>query len=264
MSSPRLDVQITDVNGGLSVSEIVSAQGDVVLEVDSGVRVDVDARIRADDVVSIRATTSEGSVIDLLGDIEGEKVLKLTSDRLTGLGMGNNEPTKGIDYREMDLVNVALGSDQDTFTVESITTETIINTGSGDDTLIVGNDHRGVQNRLLVQGGAGLNNQLILTTTEGSDITLDREGESRGLIIIQRLDNPIELEQFAQMTINQSAEQDRFTILDTSTKVTHTAGAGDDVIQVHDTSHEVQINPGAGRRQHRHGSGGRMDTSEQW
>jgi Ca2+-binding RTX toxin-like protein len=78
--------------------------------------------------------------VDDSGD-EEDNVGVLTQDRLTGLGMGSVDqtvvnPDLGIEYHELELLNIKLGSGDDEFSiVNTHEGETNLDLGSGNDTL---------------------------------------------------------------------------------------------------------------------------------
>ena len=108
----------------------------------------------------------------------------LTATRLTGLGMGGDDPTvdpaasKGIEYSGIELLTISLGSGADRFTILSThSNRTIVNAGSGADRVAV----RSVSGPTAVNGGDGSDTFYV-----GSDATLgatpDADTNANGVV----------------------------------------------------------------------------------
>ena len=112
--------------------------------------------------VSGAAATDTLNVVDT-GD-SAENTGNLTATRITGLGMGADDPAKGIEYSGIETLNIGLGSDRDTFTIEgthngvtnldgnggadiinirTISGPTSVDAGTGSDTVNVGSNTQG-------------------------------------------------------------------------------------------------------------------------
>jgi hypothetical protein len=128
----------------------------------------------------------------------------LTSTRLTGLGMGGDDASKGIEYHDLELLNINLGIGADTFTiltthagttvlsanngldriaVQSVSGPTTINGGDGSDVINVGSlatpdtnnggNVNAISALLILNGGAN-------TTGDGDMVNVDETGETVG------------------------------------------------------------------------------------
>ncbi len=97
------------------------------------------------DAIAHLVTIDGGANSDVLNVDDQENqttnVGLLTSSRLTGLGMGNDNPDLGLDYSRMETLNVGLGAGDDTFYIQSTHAgATTVNTGSGADAVQVSSE----------------------------------------------------------------------------------------------------------------------------
>ena len=114
-------------------------------------------------------------------DDTGDSVARtgnLTDSRLTGIGLGGNDPNKGIEYTGIDALNVYLGGGGNLFKIQSTNTGTTsVNTGSGSDIVNVGSDTSSygddagtlnqIRGTLEVDGLSGAND--VLNLDDGGD-----------------------------------------------------------------------------------------------
>ncbi|MHC4507326.1 MAG: FG-GAP-like repeat-containing protein, partial [Planctomycetota bacterium] len=175
---------------------------------------------------------------------------RLNDTRLTGLGMGDPDQnalneTRGIFFGDLESINISLGSGADAFTVNAVTVAAAVNAGSGDDTLTVEDDLARIGARLLMQGGAGAGDTLVINTAVDSDLTLDVSG-SLGVMTGATTPGQIDFEQVALLEVNLGDPADTVRIQDTAVPVTINAGGGDDDITVETVSHPTTITLGAG------------------
>ncbi len=99
--------------------------------------------------INVNGSGSDALNVDDTGSTAA-KTGTLTSSSITGLGMGSG----GITYSGMSALNISLGSGGNTFTIAStITGTTILNTGSGNDTVNV----QSTNGATTVNTGAGTN-----------------------------------------------------------------------------------------------------------
>ena len=112
--------------------------------------------------VNLNTRVNEADQVDILnvfnGDSPADDLGVLTEDRITGLGMGGQaivgerEFEGGITYRNLEVVNVRLGSGADNFTVESTHRGlTTISGAKGDDTITV----KTILGHTVILGGDG-------------------------------------------------------------------------------------------------------------
>jgi hypothetical protein len=206
--------------------------------------------IRGDDDTDTLNVFDTGDTADNVG--------LLTSNRLTGLGMGDPDQTAINDFRgvlyELESLNIALGSGGDSLTISGVAdgTETTVDAGPGDDMIAVEDDLTLIEAPLLVLGGTGGNDALTVSTTAFSNLTLDKTAghASRGVITGSAglgAQGSIAFEQVASLTVTQSdGSGDFFTIEDTTSQVTLNTGDGGDHVNVQTVSHATTINLGAG------------------
>src|SRR5262249_13098499 len=93
------------------------------------------------ELLTVRGQNNTGGVDTLNADDTADTASNegvLTSTRLTGLGLGGNDPAKGILYESFVVLNIRLGSGDDRFTVESThPATTVIDAGAGSDKVAV-------------------------------------------------------------------------------------------------------------------------------
>jgi Ca2+-binding RTX toxin-like protein/Ca2+-binding EF-hand superfamily protein len=141
--------------------------------------------------VTGESTGNETLNVDDTGD-RGPNVGTLTSTRLTGLGMAGNDSSKGIEYTGFNALNIGLGSNADTLTVESthagattidanngddivnlrtISGQTTVNGSIGSDTFNVGSNAAGASGDANNNTGGNVNSISAALTLNGNDPT---------------------------------------------------------------------------------------------
>ena len=169
-------------------------------------------------------------VVDDTGDITANTGT-LTATQLTGLGM-----TVGITYADIDQLNVALGSGNDTFNIQTIGNAVSVSAGAGDDTINVGSQAPlvgglmdGIQVALAIDGGLG-------TDTVVVDDTGDTTANTGTLTATQLtglgMTAGISYGAVEQLNVGLGSGNDTFNIQTIGNAVAVSTGAGDDTINV--------------------------------
>ena len=232
--------------------------------------------------VSGAAATDTLNVVDT-GD-SAENTGNLTATRITGLGMGADDPAKGIEYSGIETLNIGLGSDRDTFTIEgthngvtnldgnggadiinirTISGPTSVDAGTGSDTVNVGSNTQGTTALPDSINGGTVNAIAASLTINGNDpsgsgsdvLNVDDTGEgatNTGTLTttqITGLDMTVGITYVAFETLNigLGTKQDTFTIQSTHGGVTKLDGNnGDDIINVQTIDGVTTVNGGNG------------------
>ncbi|MBE9030746.1 DUF4347 domain-containing protein [filamentous cyanobacterium LEGE 11480] len=259
---------VTNINGneGNDTVNVQTISGTTTVKSDGGNDI-INVASTAQTVNQISAQLNvEGGIgndtmnVDDAGDTTNNTG-NLTSNQLTGLGMSD-----GIQYSELETVNLDLGTGNDTFTIESthanvtnlnandgqdtinvqtISGTTTVKADAGDDIINVHNTSNTVNQisaQLNVEGGTG-NDQMLV---DDSGDTTNNTGKSTtdtvtGLGMSDGI-NYIELE---TLDINLGSGNDSFTIESTHTNVTNLNGnAGQDNITVQSIAGPTTVNAG--------------------
>ncbi len=232
--------------------------------------------------VSAVAATDTLNVVDT-GD-SAENTGNLTSNRITGLGMAADDPTMGIEYFGIETLNIGLGGNQDTFTIESthfgvtnlagnggadvinvqdIDGVTTVNGGDGSDTINVGSNSQGTTGSPDSINTGTLDNIGALLTINGNDpdsagsdiLNVDDTGEgdtNTGTLTdtqITGLDmaGSITYGTFETLNIGLGSNVDTFTIESTHDGVTNLDGNdGGDIFNVRTISGQTTVDGGNG------------------
>ncbi len=161
----------------------------------------------------------------------------------------------GILFDGLESVAITLGAQSignDTLDITGIAddTPTSIDTGPGADVINIGPDLSLIRAALTINGGQAMNDRIIVNSDTLSDLTLDTaDGGDRGMITGTTglaSSGKIEWEQVQLLTINQSAGDDRLTVVDTAAQLVVNTGLGRDRVKVINTSDAVMIDLGGG------------------
>jgi hypothetical protein len=184
----------------------------------------------------------------------------LDRGRLTGLGMGSANPTTvnanaGIQYSGIAAINILLGSGADNFTVAGVSTPTMINTGTGGDTVTVGlstgtDGLTQINAPLLVQESGNANDQLIVLSNTSSALTLDRTSPTVGLVTgLGNSMNPgrIRFAGVTTLTVDQSdvGKADTLMILNTVTTTIVQSGGGGHTVIIDNVENQTTLDLGS-------------------
>jgi trimeric autotransporter adhesin len=186
-----------------------------------------------------------------------------TQNTVTGLGMSD-----GIQYGELEVLDINLGSGSDSFTiasthngttnlntnagqdtiqVQTIAGATNVNAGSDDDQINVGNTNQTVNqiNALLTVAG-GLGNDRMNVNDSGD--TTDNSGIStQNTVTGLGMSDGIQYGELEVLDINLGSGSDNFTIASTHTGATTVnAAAGQDTINAQSISGATTVNAGTG------------------
>ncbi|HEY2543152.1 MAG TPA: hypothetical protein VGH92_08870, partial [Gaiellaceae bacterium] len=173
------------------------------------------------------------------GDASGQTGA-LTSTDITGLGTG------GITYSNLEQLNITLGSHNDTFTVKSTSTSTMLSTGAGSDAVTVSSDLgvlSGLAGHLVVDGQGGTDALTVSDTGDG----VGQTGSLTSTDITGLGTAGISYANFEQLSVTLGSGNDTFTILSTITgPTTVNGGPGDDSVDVETIAGPTFVNGQAG------------------
>jgi Ca2+-binding RTX toxin-like protein len=165
--------------------------------------------------------------VDDTGD-EAAQTSLLTSVRLTGLGMGDD----GIEYQEIETLNINLGSGGNTFVSLDSGAVTVVTGGSGDDEFRIGPllDADGVPQPTMVEGllTAGVD-----VPGNSFDLTING-GDGADSFLVNRNEAPLHLlgdDGDDSFTVNTAADSLSATLL-ANDALEVDGGAGQDLIVV--------------------------------
>lgn len=176
------------------------------------------------------------------------------TSRITGLGMGADPATAGIQYNRFTALNVSLGSGADTVAVTGIATPTLLNTGTGGDSVRVGQATGSIgltliTSQLTVQGSGSANDQLTIQSNISSALTLDETSPTIGLVTgVGSTTDPgqIAFSGMATLVVAQSdTDASSLTINNTVTRTIANSGGGGHQIAVNRAANEITLNLGA-------------------
>jgi hypothetical protein len=160
--------------------------------------------------VSVVGTAIDSLVIDDSSSIEDQSAT-LTTDRLTGLGMGQ----QGVEFVGINILDVRLGSGKQTFYVTATlaTFATVIDGGSGDDQfLLTDGDLDSLAGKLTVSGGQG--NDVAKLNDGGSGKRVDYRLQPTGVTSKARVGETAR--SFAGVSIDGTLEEVMLSGTDTS------------------------------------------------
>ncbi|WP_375473913.1 DUF4347 domain-containing protein [uncultured Nostoc sp.] len=189
--------------------------------------------------------------------------LTLTNSTIRGLDL-----TAGINYSQLEMLDVLMGSGSDTVivesthqgisyistgagsdtvNVESISGETSVKLGAGNDTVNVGNINQLVDNisaALIVSGGMGIDS---LNIDDSGDITNNTAILNDTLITGFGMNGEINYGNFESLDIIMGSGSDILSIESTHQQLTYIdTGAGDDTVNVENISGETNVKLGIG------------------
>jgi VCBS repeat-containing protein len=237
---------------GNDVVEIKSTQEDTRTNVDLG---------KGNDTVNLGDTNNTLETIAGLLELRGEDGIDvlnasdggdttanrsiLANDRLTGLGMGSNDPRiinedRGIIYGGWERINISLGTGNDELTINSVSSNTNINTGAGSDRTIVAGNLNDIEGELLIQGEDD-DDSLAVIANNTANLSIDR-----GVITGQAIAGEIAFETIESLTITQSEGDDMLTVEDIAIPLIVNTRDGRDRVTVRTTNQESTFNLGAG------------------
>ena len=282
-----------DGNGGADIINIRTIGGTTTVDAGGGadtVNVGTNAQGNAANLGNNSSGTLNfiGALLTINGDGTGSDVLNvddtgdgapntgnLTSTRITGLGMAADDVTKGIDYSGIETLNIGLGSNVDTFTIESthtgatnvagnnggdifnvrtISGQTTVDGNNGSDTFNVGNT-AGTLNSifaaLILNGNDPTSGSDVLNVDDTGD-TAPNTGNLAGNLTATQITglgmaSGITYGTIETLNIGLGSNQDRFTIASTHSGVTNlNSNNGADIINVRTISGTTTVNTGSG------------------
>ncbi|PLX90217.1 MAG: hypothetical protein C0620_13905 [Desulfuromonas sp.] len=197
----------------------------------------------SDETLSGFGMSLDGANVETLASTV-ETLTSLDVDSLLGLDL-SSYLTAGasVYYQTLETVNLELGSGGDSLSVVStMSGETSIDAGAGDDSLVVGsvtgtlND---IDGPLYVSGNSG-DDQLTFNdsgdTEDNSGVLTDEALTGLGMT------NPVTFDTFEDVTLAMGSGSDDLTITTTIPgQTTVTAGDGDDLIEIESSQGELAV-----------------------
>jgi 6-phosphogluconolactonase (cycloisomerase 2 family) len=182
---------------------------------------------------------------------------ELSALRLTGLGMGNADPSAvnrdaGIAYAEFESLSLQLGDGIDELKILGTSTATGVNLGAGVDVVSIGDltptsSLNTISSALNVGGGAD-GGTLAVASGAAVDLRLERDpaDSTLGLLSEASMAGSIRYGGFDALTLALGDGADKLRVLDTLAALELSAGAGADELTIDSVSHATRLQMGDG------------------